>query len=498
MILLLLSTVGTALAGARHIDLEPMVPPAADYPGVFEAAPVPHWSVSLPGGMVNAASHTERSRPVIVGEHVLVGAAAGNALYMLSRRDGGLVREFAAKGTVQSEATVVDERVFFTDSAGSTWCYQLTGELVWEHPGGAPILVQPTVVDGTVYITDVEDLALALHVGTGELTWRYQRKRDVGRQAELALFAAPRAVVVDGLALFGFSDGSLVALDASSGNMAWERRVGEGRYPDLVAAPAPHGDDVYAAGYFMPFVAIDKNTRNVRWRLDIGAASAALVDDAVDPHLIYHPGSDGVLRAVVGLTGAELWTWDSGTDGALTTPVKTDAGLLVGSGEGGLFLIHPTDGSELWRFHDHYHLSGIAVAPSISGRQALFVTNAGRLHSLLAPRGARRLMTEVAAPTQVQAPGTSTPESTPMGGPRLGGPTLEPAPAPGPEPAAPTEPPAGEPAPTEEPPAQDPPPTEPAPESPAPTEAAPPAEAQQTGDGGSAPAEPPAKAPTTP
>jgi outer membrane protein assembly factor BamB len=363
------------------MDLPPTV-----YHGTFDAPPLPHWKVRLPGGRVAAGTHTERARPVPIGEHLLVGSAAGQALYMLSRRDGSLVRTFSAAGSVESEPTVAGDRVYFTDTAGYTWSYRLDGELVWKHKGGAPILVRPTVHQDRVYVTNVDDLAVALNAEDGSLLWRYRRPPDLTRAGELALYAAPPAVVLGEEVLLGFSDGFVVALDADEGEVAWERRVGEGRYPDLVAAPVPHQSDIFAAGYFTPFVAIDRATHNIRWRLELGAASAPAIDATAEEAILYLAGTDGALHAVASVTGAELWTWDSQTPGALTTPLITPAGLLVGSSDGQVYLVNPADGRELWRYHEPVLLDGVTSAPAIDGRQLLFISNAGWLHSMVVPR----------------------------------------------------------------------------------------------------------------
>jgi outer membrane protein assembly factor BamB len=145
-----------------------------------------------------------------------------------------------------------------------------------------------------------------------------------------------------------------------------------------------------ASGYFQPLVAIDIPTRSVRWRLDAGSAGAAVVDERDGKAVVYHPGSDGKLRAVSLLTGAESWTWDSSVSGALTTPLMTPAGLFVGSSDRGLYLIDPDSGDEVWRFHEDFILNGVSSAPVAAGRQLFFVSNAGNLYAMIAPRKPRQ------------------------------------------------------------------------------------------------------------
>lgn len=389
---------GLALAARpatdQHRDLEARfdrglgVPPAT-WPGPFDRAPVAHWAVPLPGDSPVASARTERTRPVVVGGDLYVGSAAGEALYRLSRRDGSVLQSYPASASVQAEPLIADDRVYFTDTGGSTWCYATDGTLVWEHQGGAPILVRPTLDGGRLYVTNVDGLAVALDAATGALVWRYQRPPDLTREAELTLYAAPPAVVADGTAYLGFSDGYVVAADAARGDILWEKSVGEGTYPDLVAAPVVLDGVLFASGYFAPFAAVDTGTQNEQWKLPYGAAHAPLLAWRGEEAVLYHPGTDGVLHAVVARTGEVLWEWDSGTHGALTTPVLTDAGLFLGSSAGQVYLVDPSTGVRTWEYHERVRLQGVSSPPTVDGRQVLFVTSAGQLHSLIVPAPTR-------------------------------------------------------------------------------------------------------------
>jgi len=389
---------GTAQATSVADVFEPRpTPPPATYPGSFTNAPAFHYKVELPGGHLNAASHAEWGDPVVDGEHIYVGAAAGQGLYVLSRRDGALVRVFPAGNSVEAPATIDDGVVYFSDTGGNTFAYTVAGQQLWRHDGSAPILSAPAVVEGKVIITNVDDLAVALEQSSGALVWQVKAKRDLTRAAELALYAAPEVVVMPAAegqsseALLGFSTGTLVGVDLETGEERWRREVGEGRYPDLVSAPVLGGADVYTAGYFEPLVAIDQASHTVRWRLDVGGAFRPVLSE--DAAVLFHPGTDGSLRAVATLTGAVLWTWESGTSGAITSPTITEAGLVVASSEGSVYLIDPATGVESWRWHEPYLLRGVSSVPVVDGRQLLFVSNAGFLYSMLVPQDAppRRL-----------------------------------------------------------------------------------------------------------
>lgn len=357
------------------------------YAGTVDAPPVADWTVRLPGPRLNSPTRTERSRPVVVGDDILVGSASTTGLYVLSRTDGSVIRKFASRASVASAPTAAGDQVYFADTGGTVHAYTFEGKELWSRYVGSAVLTSPTLDHDRLFVATVSDLALSLDAATGDLQWQYQRPPDPSRSTDLALYARPQPVVVDHTVLCGFSDGALVALDVARGDVAWERSVGEGRYPDLVAAPISSGSDVYASGYFAPLEAIDRKTQRVLWRVDHGSASPpSLWTDADGDILLLHPGTDGTLRAIVALTGELKWSWDSGSTGALTTPQLTPAGVMVGSSEGGLWLINPATGATTWTYDEDQQLQGLAVEPTIDGRQVLFVTNAGRLHSLIVPR----------------------------------------------------------------------------------------------------------------
>lgn len=350
--------------------------------GLFSDAPVVLWQRPLPAPPPSSSLRSELGSPVIRGDLIYVGASQDNALLMIDRRNGELAGRLPAAGPVQSAPLIGDELIWFADSGGTTWCYGLSDGLErWHHYSGAPLMATPTLYDGQIYVANVDNLVFALDAATGELRWRHAQRQDAARAAELQLFGAPSPTPAGDVVLTGHSDGTLVALDAKDGEVRWQQRVGEGRFPDLLAAPVVVGGAVLVAGYTGPLVALDLETRAVRWRQDFGGAYAPLVVDG----RIYLGGGDGQLRAVDAVTGELLWTWDSETGGALTAPVATEAGLLVGSAAGGLYLLDRATGRQEWSLDEGQLLSGVSAAPAVDGPEAVVVTNAGNLFRLRVP-----------------------------------------------------------------------------------------------------------------
>lgn len=368
---------------------QPPVTPT--WAGTLSAPPVPHWVTPAPGGRVSSARHTERGQPVIDGDTLFLGTAAGEALYALDRRNGVIKHRYPAAGSVQSAPRVTDDAVFFGDTGGRLWRYARSGRPGWSYDAGAPILVQPLLDGETIYVATVDDLVLAVDADTGALRWRYQHKTDIARRTELSLYAAPPPVLVDDQLYVGFSDGTLMSLEPGGGDPKWQRRIGAGRYPDVVAAPLQAGDVglVYVSGYYEPFAALEPAEGKVVWTAPNGAAARpalATVDGRV---LLIHPGTDGRLRAFDARTGDPIWTWDSGTSGALTSPVITEAGVLIASTDQTVELVGLDDGETRWSYVPDMGIDGVSVSPAVDGRQVVFLTNAARLVSLRAPKPGR-------------------------------------------------------------------------------------------------------------
>lgn len=320
--------------------------------------------------------------PLIDGTSIYLGAAGSDALYALNRRDGALEGTFAASGPVQAAPVIVGQRIYFTDSAGYTWCYLLEGgEPQWRHYGGAPILASPLVSDGQVFVSNVGGVSYALDAETGELQWRHEQEVDISRRSQLELYGAPTPVLSDSAVLVGAHDGSVVALDRAKGLRLWQRKVGEGRYPDLIGAPVVREGDVIVAGFTEPLLSLNLETRNVRWRLDAGGVQAPMIDGRD----LYHGGSDSKLRKLDAVTGSVAWTWDCEAGGTLGQPIKTPAGVMVASSEGSVYLIDDDSGVQRWEYQPGHTLDGITASIAVDGRQAVLVTNAGNVISLIVP-----------------------------------------------------------------------------------------------------------------
>lgn len=398
------ATLGLATTLSGSEDRTP-----TDWSGDFDRPPALHFMVELPGEPFPAAVHTELGGPLLYGDHIFLGQASTDALFVVERHSGRVAHRIDTGAPVQSTPVIVDDKLLFADLSGTVQLWRLDdvlegkGKAIWRKEGASPVLSSPTVADDKVYVADVSDVVVALGLESGELIWRHAQRLDPGRSTELELYGAPAPLVLPAtdsdpaVVVAGFTDGTLAGLTPTSGEVEWQRRVGEGQYPDVLGQALAVGDDLVVSGYTEPLVAIHRASRNVRWRVDVGGAQRALAGGGSgaapvasfgegDDAYVFHGGVDGKMRCVDARTGNVVWTWDSKTTTALTRPVPTDAGLLIAASGGTVALVDPATGTESWRWAPSFHVSGITSAPAVDGRQAVVVTNAGHLVSFVVPR----------------------------------------------------------------------------------------------------------------
>jgi len=196
----------------------------------------------------------------------------------------------------------------------------------WTFRSGAkgPFQVQPLVADGVMYVTLPGNHVVALDAATGEERWRYDHiKRFKKTQGSPANRGAALAY---GKVYEATNDGRLIALDANTGALVWDR---------LIAQPAPgelDGLDPAAAAILRRN--IDKLPAKMpplvyRGKVIVGVTSAGYgiyynlgvkTRQGAAPPLTDFLGQRGFVAAFDANTGEELWRWHTTRSGGWEGP----------------------------------------------------------------------------------------------------------------------------------------------------------------------------------
>jgi outer membrane protein assembly factor BamB/subtilisin family serine protease len=290
-----------------------------------------------PAWTADAGANVVFSSPTIADGRVFVNSDAGN-LSAFDLDDGAPLWVFTGSEGMRG-APAVSGGVAYTGGGVAGGIHAVdaaTGELVWrlDTPGRATIYTTPVVLDGIVYATtgfttDRSDTVFALDAATGAVIW----SADIGS----SVFFGP--AVADGIVVAASADARrLVALDASTGAEVWslQRDIDE-----FIAGPSIADGSVYvtttvpSTGGFAPsfqgsLLAVDAATGQLRWEApthgDGQGSSPAVHGDLVI--------AGSRLLSFVGAydreTGEPVWAYGVERSGAVS------AGMLV-SGDGYVF-----------------------------------------------------------------------------------------------------------------------------------------------------------------
>jgi outer membrane protein assembly factor BamB len=236
-----------------------------------------------------------------------------------------------------------------------------TGEMPGAGPASQPSVIwtfvdenfslfsAAAVVDGVAYVSN-GDRVLALDASTGEKRWESPIK---GIQNITQPAPAPAPAVIDGLVFVGSTDGTLHAIDATTGVERWTYAAGH----SITGSPIVVDGVVYAAtGQSQTLLddmlfALDERTGERLWTFPIDGAlntSPAFADG-----LVYVVGgmassAQPTVFAVDAMTGTQRWAFQpEGLNSA--TPSVANGKVYLGDSTGTFYALDAGTGDVLWK-----------------------------------------------------------------------------------------------------------------------------------------------------
>jgi outer membrane protein assembly factor BamB len=159
-------------------------------------------------------------------------------------------------------------------------------------------------------------------------------------------------VVAYGRLYVGTNPGRFLAIDADTGRIVWEKRLGrciassptvaDGVVYQALMDPSPCGDpDRDAPGYI---VALDAETGRELWRFEAGVieSSPALVDG-----VLYFGSWDRKVYALDVQTHQVRWTFETGNE-VKAAPAYSGGTIYIGSYDGQMYALDAQTGQERW------------------------------------------------------------------------------------------------------------------------------------------------------
>ena len=255
--------------------------------------------------------------------------------------------------------------IAFAAAAVAWYLLPHAGVALFQSEPSSDISSSPVGGDWPMYQRDPIHSGAASGSGMGPkgvLKWRYV--------ADGPVYASP--AVVDGMVYLATGVGSIVALNAETGEEVWKHNV-EG---PLNSSPAIAGDMLFIGRSDGGVEARDLVSGDVRW--EFMTKGRVISSPAVDRGVVYIGSGDGKLYALDAGTGRKRWTYR--TRGWISSsPAVFEDLVAITSFDGLLHVVHRKTGKKRLDFH----LSETPRSSATFGEQHVLVADGrGRLKAV--------------------------------------------------------------------------------------------------------------------
>jgi outer membrane protein assembly factor BamB len=258
------------------------------------------------------------------------------------------------------------------------------GKPRWRRDIGVPGRSAPTIADGRVFLTTIDDRLLAFVAADGRPLWSHK-----AAEPTTSLLGRPAPAYYRGLVVAGFGSGELAALRAESGGVAWTDGLGAARgaagvadFLSIRGLPVIDNGQVLAISMGGLMVSTDVPSGRRIWERQVAGEDTPYVAGewmfviSVEQQLAAVHAFDG---RVAWITDLPRWEDPESKSGSLTwygPLLVADRLIVTGTGEDALS-ISPYTGAIL----GHQKLSAAAapMSPVVADGTVLVITNDGRL-----------------------------------------------------------------------------------------------------------------------
>ncbi len=244
-------------------------------------------------------------------------------------------------------------RIYATSGLGDLEAMDAaTGATVWRVRPAGPLRGAPTVAGGNVYVTTQDNQLFALDPADGKVRWSVAGTFEVA-----GVFGAAAPSVAQGTVVAGFSSGELTAYRYENGRVLWQDALTRtsisttvGSLSDIDAEPVIDNGRVYALGQGGRMAALELNTGQRLWEINIAGISTPWVVG----EWIFTVTDQSQLLAIARATGRVKWMTqlpryrdeeDKKGNIRWVGPVLAGGRLILASSRGQLVNVNPTDGA---------------------------------------------------------------------------------------------------------------------------------------------------------
>lgn len=307
--------------------------------------------------------------PVISEGVVYIGNQAGQ-FFALDLETGEKIWEFSAESGISGPAAVYGARVFFGDTGGVFYALNIEeGQEAWRFEaddkieGGVNMLEMDGIV--RVFFGSGDYHLYCLNGSSGELLWKHETDNMIIATPSLITSAGKQSVA------FGGCDGIFHIVAADYEGEPKEIEVGSyiansSCVRDGIAYVAHNGGEV---------LALDITSGEVAWKVDTGFEYRGSA--AVGEKLLFVPSPEKKLTAYDRVSGAVVWEFQ-GRKAFDSSPVITESAIWQAGIDGHLYAVDPKTGQEIWQWEIGERLK---ASPAISRGHLVLASQSGVVYA---------------------------------------------------------------------------------------------------------------------
>jgi outer membrane protein assembly factor BamB len=326
--------------------------------------------------LIEAASASAGDWPLVRGD----GAATGAVAEALPRRLDTVWTFQAKESGFEVTAAIVDGVVYVGDVDGTYYALKLeNGEPIWSRKfEDSGFVAGSAVIGGRIYCVDFNGMVRCLNAADGAPVWEFP--------TETSLYAAPN--VHEGLVLIAAESGQLYGLDAATGKEKWKPFAID---QPLRCWPTVVQERVLVAGCDGKLHLVDVKTGEGKENVDIGGPADGM--PAVLGDRVYFCTASGVFHAMTIKPLAPVWQFQHRGQGEeIHAAAVTGKAVVLGTHDKRVVALDPANGELKWSFPVR---SRVESSPVIAGDVTLFATIRGRLHAVDMQTGKATWQTDV-------------------------------------------------------------------------------------------------------
>ncbi len=317
-----------------------------------------------------------RMSPILYKDQIIVGNSLdGLVSYDIQTKNE--VWRIDIPFGVEASGTLIRDRLFVGSNNGKMYSIDLTkGEVLWNFDTKSELVAEPLLHEGVLYFLSGSQSVFALDAVSGKQLWTYNRQ-DTSNL--MTIRGGSKPAISNGFIFIGFSDGSVVSLNARTGTPQWEITLNRNtRFKDIDASPVIDGDLLYVNSYDDRMYCLSKDRGEILWKSPIGGFSTPLIFG----DKIATTSSVGDLAVLSKKDGTLIWKTKS-QDGVFVDPVMLKGLLVTGESQGSLKFFDSLNGELKGSFEPG---RGVFSKPSISNDKAhvYFISGEGNVYGVKA------------------------------------------------------------------------------------------------------------------